>query len=100
MTGIPTIGVAKRILVGSHAKLGNERGSTAPMLDRGEHIGTALRTRDGVKPAYVSIGHRISLPGALEFVLACTPKYRLPKTTRIADRLASYRTSRQLSLFD
>lgn len=100
VTGIPTIGVAKSILLGSHAKLGNERGSTAPMIDRGEHIGTALRTRDGVKPVYVSIGHRISLPTALEFVLACTPKYRLPETTRIADRLASFRKTRQLTLFE
>jgi deoxyribonuclease V len=54
-----------------------------------EVIGAVLRTRMGVAPVYVSIGHRISLEGAIRFVLACTPRYRLPETTRWAHRLAS-----------
>lgn len=100
VTGIPTIGVAKSILIGKHGELGEKRGSTARMIDKGEHIGTALRTKDNVKPVYVSIGHKISLKTSLKFVLACAQKYRLPETTRIADRLASYRKSGQLPLFE
>ena len=59
------------------------------MRHRGEIIGAVLRTRNGVKPVYVSSGHRVSLPTAIDYVLRCTPKYRLPETTRIADKLAS-----------
>jgi deoxyribonuclease V len=53
-------------------------------------IGAVLRTRTGVKPLYVSSGHRVSLTTSIEYVLRCTPKYRLPETTRIADKLASH----------
>jgi deoxyribonuclease V len=89
VTGIPSIGVAKSLLVGRVPTLGQERGSTVPIIDRGEQIGTALRTRTGVQPVYVSVGHRISLPTAVEYVLRCTTHYRLPETTRIANRVAS-----------
>jgi deoxyribonuclease V len=58
------------------------------LIDNGETIGAVLRTQTGVKPVYVSIGHRISLPTAIDYVLRCTPKYRLPETTRFADRLS------------
>lgn len=100
VTDIPTIGVAKSLLVGKYENLGEERGSIAPIMNRGEHIGTALRTRTSVKPVFVSIGHRISLETAVEYVRQCTTKYRLPETTRIADKLASYRKPRQPSLFE
>lgn len=86
---MPTIGVAKSLFIGKHETLGQEKGSCQPLLDKGEIIGAVLRSRTGVKPLYVSIGHRISLSTALDYVLRCTPKYRLPETTRIADRLAS-----------
>lgn len=86
---IPTIGVAKSLLVGKHEDLPETRGSQQPLIHRGETIGAVLRTRTGVKPVYVSSGHRISLPTAIDYVLRCTPKYRLPETTRIADKLAS-----------
>ncbi len=88
-TGIPSIGVAKSLFVGTHGPVPRRRGGWAPLEDRGERIGAALRTRTGVKPLYVSIGHRVSLATAIRFVLACAPRYRLPETTRRAHRLAS-----------
>lgn len=84
----PSIGCGKSILVGEHGELGRERGSRAELVDRGEVVGAALRTRAGVRPLYVSIGHRIDLARALELVLACTPRYRLPEPVRRADALA------------
>ena len=88
---MPTIGVAKSLLIGKHEELPNTKGSWQPLIHKGETIGAVLRTRQGVKPVYVSIGHQISLTTAIEYVLSCTPKYRLPETTRIADKLASAR---------
>ncbi|MCL4802626.1 MAG: deoxyribonuclease V [Burkholderiales bacterium] len=87
--GLPSIGVAKTLLVGEHRAPRNRRGGWAPLVDAGETIGAALRTRVGVKPVYVSIGHRVSLATAIEYVLACCTRYRLPETTRWAHRLAS-----------
>lgn len=89
LTGIPSIGVAKSLLVGTYAPLARQRGAWQPLLHKGEAVGAALRTRDGVAPVYVSIGHRISLTTAIDYVLACAPNYRLPETTRAAHRLAS-----------
>ncbi len=87
----PTIGVAKSRFIGTYKNLAPERGSWQPLQDREETIGAVLRTRTGVNPLYVSVGHRISLATAIAYVLACSPQYRLPETTRIADRLASNR---------
>lgn len=89
LADVPTIGVAKSWLIGQHGELPNERGEWLPMQHRGEIIGAVLRTRNGVKPVYVSSGHKVSLSTAIDYVLRCTPKYRLPETTRIADKLAS-----------
>lgn len=89
LTGMPSIGVAKTLLVGTHAAVPSARGAHRPIRHRGETIGAAVRTRAGVAPVYVSIGHRVSLESAIEFVLACAPRYRLPETTRAAHRLAS-----------
>ena len=88
---VPTIGVAKSILVGRFENLGEARGNTAPLIHRNEQIGVALRTKDKTQPVYVSVGHRISLETVVKYVLECTPKYRLPETTRLADKMASYR---------
>jgi deoxyribonuclease V len=87
----PTLGCAKSILVGKHGPLGEEPGSTADLKAGGETIGAAVRTRQGVKPVYVSVGSRIDLPSAVELILACNRGYRLPEPTRLADRLASNR---------
>lgn len=89
LTGIAAIGVAKSLLVGEHAPLPQARGAWRPLVHRGEVVGAALRTRDGVAPVYVSVGHRVSLETAIDYVLACAPRYRLPETTRAAHRLAS-----------
>ena len=89
LTDIPSIGVAKSRLVGTHGMVPKVKGAWVPLMDAGEVIGAVLRTRDDVKPLYVSIGHRVSLDTAIDYVLRCTTKYRLPETTRLADRLAS-----------
>ena len=86
---IPTIGVAKTRLWGTHGKVPEERGSWTPLWDKDEMIGAVLRTRVGVKPLFISPGHRISLATAIDVVLSCTTRYRLPETTRHAHRLAS-----------
>ncbi|MDH5512955.1 MAG: endonuclease V, partial [Gammaproteobacteria bacterium] len=66
-----------------------KKGSWTALEDNGEVIGVVLRTRMDVKPVYVSIGHRICLATAIDYVLRCTTRYRLPETTRQAHRLAS-----------
>jgi deoxyribonuclease V len=81
---LPTIGCAKSILCGQHQSLGEEAGSQAELLDTGEIIGAALRTKSRVKPIYVSVGHRIDLVSALEWVMKCCRGYRLPEPTRLA----------------
>lgn len=91
LTGIPAIGVAKSRLTGTHAEVGPEKGDWQPLIDQGETIGAVLRTRSNVKPVYVSPGHGVSLSSAIEYVLACTSRYRLPETTRWADGIASRR---------
>ncbi|NYH53728.1 deoxyribonuclease V [Nocardiopsis arvandica] len=99
---LPVVGSAKSVLYGKHSVPGNERGSWTPMVagrsevvtdsralaERGsEVIGRVLRTREGVKPVYVSVGHRVDLEGATELVLRMSPKYRVPEPVRHADRL-------------
>ncbi len=86
---LPTIGVAKSLLVGKHEEIPLEKGSWKPLIDRGDIIGAVLRSRSNVKPLYISIGHRLNLPTAMDYVWQCLRKYRLPETTRIADKLAS-----------
>jgi deoxyribonuclease V len=89
LTGIPSVGVAKTRLIGEHGEVPPERGTWTPLTDKGETIGAVLRTRRGVKPLFVSIGHGVSLLSATNWVMACTTRYRLPETTRWAHRLAS-----------
>jgi deoxyribonuclease V len=88
LTGLPAFGVGKTRFVGTHASPEASRGSSAPLVDAGEEVGAVLRTQDGVKPVYVSAGHRIDLAHACRLTLALTPRYRLPETTRQADRLS------------
>jgi deoxyribonuclease V len=87
-SGLPAIGCAKSLLVGTHRPVGRRRGASTRLVDQGEVIGRCLRTRDGVRPVWVSIGHRIDLDSAVAIVLACTPRYRLPEPIRCADQLA------------
>lgn len=91
--GLPAIGCAKSILYGELGDLAEERGARAPLVDpkSREELGWALRTRDRVRPVYLSVGHLIDLPTAAELILRLTPggRYRFPETTRRADRLAA-----------
>ncbi len=89
LTGLPAVGVAKTRLIGTHGEPPDLRGAWVPLLDGDERIGAVLRTRSGVKPLFISLGHRICLETAIHYVMACTTRYRLPETTRWAHRLAS-----------
>jgi len=89
LCGLPSIGCAKSRLVGAHDEPPARRGGRAPLLDKDEVIGTVLRTQNGIRPVYVSIGHRLDLASAEALVLACALKYRLPEPTRLADRLVA-----------
>jgi deoxyribonuclease V len=89
----PTVGCAKSLLVGEHKEPAVQAGSTAPLMLEGQRVGEVLRTRDGVKPIYVTQGHRVSLETAVELVKRCLDGTRIPKPTREADRY-----SRQLRL--
>jgi len=82
--GIPTIGCAKSWLCGDYDMPGPARGEWTPLTDGGETIGAALRTQTGVKPLFISSGHLCDLAGAIAVVLAATPSYRQPVTTRLA----------------
>ncbi|ONH59868.1 endonuclease V [Frankia sp. CcI49] len=86
--GLPTIGVAKTPFVGEHSAPGPRRGERAPIILDGEAVGAALRTQDGVREVYLSVGHRTNLDSACRWVLDLCPRYRLPETTRAADQLS------------
>lgn len=88
-TGIPTVGSAKSRLVGAHEDVGPLRGDHANLYYNDEHVGTVLRTRDRVKPLFVSPGHMIDFNSSRKLVLACCTRYRLPEPQRIADILAA-----------
>lgn len=85
---VPAVGVAKSLLVGRHGPLGEARGSTADLGHGGEVVGRAVRTRAGVRPVYVSVGHRATLDDAVALVLRCTTRFRLPEPTRRAHLLS------------
>ncbi|MFH8568447.1 endonuclease V [Streptomyces sp. NPDC017993] len=95
LTGLPSIGVAKNPFTFRHTAPGAERGATSPLLDdtgaaapgAGEEVGRALRTQKGVKPVFVSVGHRVDLDRACAHTLHLAPRFRLPETTRAADAL-------------
>ncbi|MEV0896306.1 deoxyribonuclease V [Actinoplanes sp. NPDC049802] len=86
LTDLPAFGVAKTRLVGDWEPVGEQRGARSPLVDAGETVGAVLRTQTGVKPVFVSVGHRIGLERACELTLALAPRFRLPETTRAADR--------------
>jgi deoxyribonuclease V len=88
-TNLPAIGVAKSRLIGTHKPVGATKGDWQPLMDKDEIIGAVVRTRTNVKPVFVSIGHKVDLETAIDYTLRCTTKYRLPETTRWADKLAS-----------
>lgn len=85
---LPTIGCAKTRFIGTHDEPADEAGSYTDLWDGDELVGAVLRTRDHVKPLYISIGHKIELPRALDIVLECGAGYRLPEPTRLAHQAA------------
>lgn len=89
LTDIPAIGVGKTRLTGKHGDVPQQKGKWAPLIDKGETIGAVLRTREGVKPLYISPGHRVSLESAIQLVMSCVTRFKLPETTRQAHKLAS-----------
>lgn len=94
VSGLPTVGVAKSRLTGRHGPVPEGKGEWTPLCDGDDTIGAVLRTRAGVKPVYVSGGHRVGLETAIGWVMRCVTRYRLPETTRAADALASGRKPR------
>lgn len=87
--GLPSLGAAKSPLVGREAVPAMQRGDTAPMIHRGQVVGSAVRTRAGVKPVYVSAGHLIALEDAVDLVLRLSPRWRVPEPTRRAHALVT-----------
>lgn len=91
VSGLPTIGVAKKRLTGEHAPVGDARLATCPLMDHDEQIGSVLRSRVGVKPIFISPGHRVNHDDAVAWVASMLSRYKLPEPTRQADKLASRR---------
>jgi len=89
LVNLPTIGCGKSVLVGEYREPGEKRGSLSDLVHDGEVVGTAARTRDGTLPVFVSAGHRVSLRRAVEIVLACSPRYRIPEPIRRAHALVN-----------
>ncbi|HZP51372.1 deoxyribonuclease V [Actinocrinis sp.] len=88
ITDLPAFGVAKTAFIGEYTQPGPERGAWSYLTDRDEVIGRVLRTQRETKPVFVSTGHRIGLDAAAQLTLALAADYRLPETTRQADRLS------------
>jgi deoxyribonuclease V len=88
LTGLPAIGVGKTRLIGTYDEPDAARGSWSAVTDRGEVVARALRTQTGVKPVFVSVGHRADLDTACVLTLRFAPRYRLPETTRQSDHLS------------
>lgn len=89
LADLPTIGFAKSVLVGTFKAPGAKRGDTSDLVDAGEVIGAAVRTREGAEPVFVSVGHRITLARAVATVLACASGYRIPEPIRMAHTLVN-----------
>lgn len=85
---IPTIGCAKSRLVGEYEEPGSKKGSWSPLIYNGKTVGTVLRTRDNVRPLFVSPGHRVDLEGSIEIILACITIYSIPEPLRRADHIS------------
>jgi deoxyribonuclease V len=88
LLNVPTVGCAKSRLIGRYQEPGPKKGDWSPLLTNGEVVGAVLRTRQGVKPLFVSPGHRITLPESIKIVQACTRTFRLPEPLRRADHLS------------
>jgi len=97
LTNLPSIGCGKSRLIGTYKEPDLKRGSQSVLKDKDEVIGTVLRTRDNVKPIFVSVGHRLDLDTAVKIVLDCGQGFRLPEPTRLADQLAGKKKRNQIT---
>jgi deoxyribonuclease V len=88
LSGLPALGCAKSRYVGHHVEPGPRRGDRAPLKDGSELVGYAVRTQDGVRPVYVSPGHRIGFDQSCEIVVATASRFRLPDPLRRADQIS------------
>jgi len=86
---LPTVGCAKSKLCGTYEEPDEHKGAWQPLSDNGEVIGAVVRTRQRVKPVFVSVGHKADLDSAVDLVLRCTTRYRLPEPTRLAHQLVT-----------
>ncbi len=89
LLNLPSIGCAKTRLTGTYREPGAKKGATTRLTDREEVIGRVVRTRSGVKPIYVSVGHKIDLDDAVRLVLRCCPRYRIPEPIRQAHMIVN-----------
>ncbi len=87
---IPTVGVAKSRLIGKHKDLSRQKGSWVTLTHNNEVVGMVLRSRENVKPLYISVGHRVTLNNAHQLVTHCLTRFRLPEPTRQADKVSKY----------
>lgn len=95
VTGISSIGVGKSRLTGHYREPGQDKGDRSPLMAGSERIGTVLRSRSGVRPLFVSPGHLVTHQEAVDWVLRCLTRYRLPEPIRMADRIASARGTKK-----
>jgi len=95
---VPTIGCGKTKLVGKYRDPGELKGNWTELLFNGQIVGAVLRTRDSVRPLFVSPGHRIDLQGAIRIALACVGRYRIPEPLRSADMLSTKTRSLNLRI--
>ncbi len=93
ITDTPAIGVAKSRLCGTYQEPDNIKGAMKPLMDKGEQIGIVMRSKDNVKPLFVSAGHRISHKKAADITISCLSNYRLPEPTRIADKISKQKNN-------
>jgi deoxyribonuclease V len=97
----PCVGCAKKKLVGDYDQPDNRRGAHGALIYKGQTIGSVLRTKPGVKPVFVSIGHRTNLPESIDLILSCCTKYRIPEPLRQAHQLVTaYRKELEKTLSD
>lgn len=84
----PTIGCGKTHFIGDYDLPASNKGSYTPLMYQGEQLGVVLRTRQNVKPVYISVGHRADIESAIKLILSVTPKYKLPEPIRLAHHSA------------
>ncbi|MFO1242784.1 MAG: deoxyribonuclease V [Rickettsiales bacterium] len=97
---MPTLGVAKSRLTGTFKEPALAKGSQSDLMDKSEKIGTVLRSKEKCNPLFISPGHRMDHPAAVQLTMQCLTRYRLPEPTRLADRLSKVTTEEKRSLFD